>query len=293
MPQTRLAQSSISLANILFATDFSRQSSLALTYVLPIARKYGATIYPTHVMPEQIGLPASAREGLRALGVQRGSDTQDAVASLRAQLGNVPHEILSRKGDVWAELSKIVKTNKIDLIVAGTHGRSGVRKFLLGSVAETIFRHAPCPVLTVGPAVSGEPESIVNLHEILFATDLSAVSMAALPYAISLAEENHARLYILHVAAQSAAAVDEDMLKHKIRGLVPEAARLMSQPKVIVEYGLPADRILSVSQELAIDLIVLGVKCAPAHFDASPHLPLATAYKVVSLATCPVLTVRG
>ena len=292
MPQTRLAQSSISLGNILFATDFSRQSSLALTYVLSVARKYGATIYLAHVMPEQIGLPASAREGLGALGVQRGSDTKEAVASLGAQLGNVPHEILSGKGDVWAELSKIVKTSKIDLIVAGTHGRSGVGKFLMGSVAEKIFRHAPCPVLTVGPAVSGEPESIVNLHEILFATDLSAASMAALPYAISFAEENNAQLCVLHVAAKSAAA-NEDMLKHKIRGLIPEAARLMSQPKVIVEYGLPAGRILSVSQELAIDLIVLGVKRAPVHFDASPHLPLATAYKVVSLATCPVLTVRG
>ena len=67
MSQTRSAQFSISLANILFATDFSRQSSLALKHALPIARKYGSKIYAAHVTREQIGLPASAREGLQAL----------------------------------------------------------------------------------------------------------------------------------------------------------------------------------------------------------------------------------
>ena len=70
MPPTRSAQSSISLANILFATDFSRQSSLALKHALPIARKYGSKIYAAHVTCEQIGLPASAREGVKRAPVQ-------------------------------------------------------------------------------------------------------------------------------------------------------------------------------------------------------------------------------
>jgi nucleotide-binding universal stress UspA family protein len=230
---------------------------------------------------------------LQVIGVQRGSDAQDAVASLTTQLCSIPHEILSRKGDVWTELSKIVETNKIDLIVAGTHGRSGVGKLLMGSVAEKIFRRASSPVLTVGPAVSGEPDSIVDLHEILFATDLSTVSMAALPYASALAEENEARLYILHVTEKPVEAVDEDALKDRLRNLVPKGAKLTSQPKVVVEYGPPAERILGVAEELAMDLIVLGVKRTPLHFEASPHLPLATAYKVVRQAVCPVLTVRG
>ena len=53
----RLAESALSLKNILFATDFSRQSRLALTFALPITRKYGATVYAAHVVPEPIGLP--------------------------------------------------------------------------------------------------------------------------------------------------------------------------------------------------------------------------------------------
>jgi nucleotide-binding universal stress UspA family protein len=147
-------------------------------------------------------------------------------------------------------------------------------------------------VLKVGPAVSGEPDSIVDLHEILFASDLSTVSMA-LPYASAFAEENEARLYILHVTEKPVEAVDEDALKDRLRNLVPKGAKLTSQPEVVVEYGPPAERILGVAEELAMDLIVLGVKRTPLHFEASPHLPLATAYKVVRQAVCPVLTVRG
>ncbi len=276
MPQARSAKSTFSLKNILFATDFSRQSSLALTYALPITRKYGATIYAAHVVPEQIGLPISARGGLHAIWVQRGNDTQESVASLRAEL--YPARNIIAKGD---------------LIVTGTHGRSGVGKLLMGSVAEKIFRRASCPVLTVGPGISGEPDSVVDLHQILFATDLSAVSVAALPYAISLAEENNARLYILHVSESPMKAANENALRERLRNLVPQGAKLTSQPKVIVEYGPPAERVLAVAEELAMDLIVLGVKRTPVHFEASPHLPLATAYKVVSQAICPVLTVRG
>jgi nucleotide-binding universal stress UspA family protein len=290
MPHARLAESTFSLKNILFATDFSRQSRLALTFALPITRKYGATIYAAHIVPEQIGLPVSAREGLRAIGVRRGNDTQESEG-LRAQLCTIPHEILSRKGDVWTELAKIVETSKIDLIVTGTHGRSGVGKLVMGSVAEKIFRRASCPVLTVGPGVCGAPD--VDLHQILFATDLSAVSVAALPYAISLAEENNARLYILHVAEKPVEAAGENALRDRLHTLVPQGAKLTSQPKVIVEYGPPAERVLAVAEELAMDLIVLGVKRTPVHFEASPRLPLATAYKVVSQAICPVLTVRG
>src|SRR6202049_4375045 len=84
---------------------------------------------------------------------------------------------------------------------------------------------------------SSQPTTGYNLHEILFATDLSAVSMAALPYAISLAEENNARLYILHVAEKPVEAAGENALRDRLGNLVPQGAKLTSQPKVIVEYG--------------------------------------------------------
>ena len=77
MPHAQLAQSTLSLKNILFATDFSRQSLLALTFASPITRKYRATVYAAQVVPEPISLPVSAREGLQAIGVQQGNETQE------------------------------------------------------------------------------------------------------------------------------------------------------------------------------------------------------------------------
>jgi nucleotide-binding universal stress UspA family protein len=280
-------------SNILFATDFSRQSAFVLEYVLAIARKWGSKVYAVHVMPEPVGLTTSTREGLRAVGVQPKSEIPVELEGLKKTLSTIPHEVLYPRGDIWFELSKIVEANKIDLIVAGTHGRGGVAKFLMGSVAEKIFRRASCPVLTVGPAVSGEPESVVDLHEVLFATDLSAVSMAALPYAISLAQENNARLYILHVMENPVTVGDENVLKERLRSFVPQEAKLTSPPKVIIEFGPPAQRILAVAEGLGVDLIVLGARRTPMYFEASGHLSLATAYSVVSQAICPVLTVGG
>jgi len=281
----------VSIKQILFATDFSRASARALPYALAIAEKYGATLYSTHVAPEPIGLPAAAREGLQSLGVIHHKDDRKSLAQLESQLHGTRHEILSREGDVWTEMSKIADDKEIDLIVVGTHGRSGASKLLMGSVAETIFRHAPCPVLTVGPETSGEPNSIADLHEILFPTDFSAESLAALPYAISLAQQDDARLYLLYVGGRSQRG--ETLLESQLRNLVPPDARLFCEPKVYVETGPPAERILELAEELGTDLIVLGVKSTPLVFEASAHLPQATAYKVVSQATCPVLTVRG
>jgi nucleotide-binding universal stress UspA family protein len=284
-------ESLVSIKQILFATDFSRPSARALPYAVALAEKYRAKVHAVHIAPEPIGLPAAARKGLQSLGVKHQRDDRDALARLQADLQRVPHEILSREGDVWTELSKITRADGIDLIVIGTHGRTGASKLLMGSVAETIFRHAPCPVLTVGPQASGEPDSIADLHEVLFPTDFSAESLAALPYAISLAQQDDARLYLLYVAGRSQCG--ETLLESQLRNLVPPDARLFCEPKVFVETGPPAERILALAEELGTDLIVLGVKGTPWVFEPSTHLPQATAYKVVSQATCPVLTVRG
>jgi len=279
------------MKQILFATDFSKPSEKALPYALSLAKKYDAKLFAAHITSEPIGVPSSMREGLHGLGVRRAKEDGEGLARLEGEMLGVRHEVISRQGDVWTELSEIVRAEGIDLIVIGTHGRTGAGKLLMGSVAETVFRHAPCPVLTVGPEVSGEPASVADLHEILFPTDFSPESLAALPYAISLAKQDDARLYLLHVAGRYQRG--ETLVDGQLRNLVPPNTRLFCEPKVFVEVGPPAERILALAEELGTDLIVLGVKRTPAFFEASAHLPQATAYKVVSQASCPVLTVRG
>lgn len=285
------AELGVGIKQILFATDFSRPSERALPYALSLARKYDAKIFAAHVSAEPIGVPSSMREGLHGLGVKHRKEDGDGLAHLENQLRGVRHEIISRRGDIWSQLSDIVRTAEVDLIVIGTHGRTGAGKLLMGSVAETIFRQAPCPVLTVGPGVSGEPASVADLHEILVPIDFSPESLAALPYAVSLAQQDDARLYLLNVAGKYQRG--ETLLDTQLRNLIPPKAHLFCEPKVFVETGAPAERILAVAEELGTDLIVLGVKRTPSIFEASSHLPQATAYKVVSQANCPVLTVRG
>ena len=289
----QVASQRVSLENILYATDLSRHSTEALPYALSIARKYGSTIFAVNVIslsPFQASSPTLA---LQAISSQAVREASEAMAKLEPQLQAIPHEVLIRKGDIWNELSAIIDNKGIDLVVVGTHGRTGVSKLLMGSVAEKIFRQAPCPVLTVGPNVSGEPDSIADMRTILYPIDFTSKSLAAAPYAISLAQENGARLYLLHVTSSPVNAAVEASLTSRLRTLVPPEARLWCEPKPYVESGDAAQKILDFADELDADLIVLGTKQVARLVGAATHLGMAIAYKVVSQAVCPVLTVRG
>ena len=282
-----LSPAQVSVKRILYATDFSRQAGAALPYALSMARKSGGKVTAVHVVspgPLPPDFPAHAWQAIVAQGVR---EAQVSMEQLEPQCKDVAHQTRVCRGDVLTELSAIVRDESIDLIVLGTHGRTGISKAVLGSVAEKIFRHAPCPVLTVGPNVAGEPDSVVDLHTILFPTDFSPASQAALPYAVSLAREHQSRLYLLHVIPPDA-DTDEVSLKGRLRSLVLSEAGLACEPKVFVQAGAPAQVILDLSEELAVDLIVLGPK-------RRSGLPgtMATAYRVATQAICPVLTVRG
>lgn len=276
---------SVFARHVLYATDFSGHSSAALPYALSIARKSGGKVTAVHVVsPGPLGAAGHAWRAVVAQGVR---EAQVAMQRLKPQCGDVEVQTRVCHGDVWTELSAIVRGESIDLVVVGTHGRTSLSKAVLGSVAEKIFRHAPCPVLTVGPNVCGEVQSVVDLHSILFPTDFSPESRAALPYALSLAREHGARLYLLHVVAPDADA-DEESLVRQLRNLVPPEASLACEPKACVQSGVAAQVIVEWSKEMAVDLIVMGPK-------RRSGLPgtMATAYTVATQAICPVLTVRG
>jgi nucleotide-binding universal stress UspA family protein len=290
---SQVASKRVSLESILYATDLSRPSAEALPYALSIARKYGSTIFAVHVISSPAFLVSPPTVELQAIAAQALREANEGMGGLEGQMKGIPHEIIIRKGDIWEELSAIVNNKGIDLIVVGTHGRTGVSKVLMGSVAEKIFRQAPCPVLTIGPSVSGEPESVVDIHSILYPIDFTSESLAAAPYAISLAQENQAHLYLLHVTHSPVNSAAEASLMTRLRTLVPPEARLWCEPRAFVDSGDAAQRILELADELSIDLIVLGTKHVARLTGVATHLAMTTASKVVSHAVCPVLTVRG
>jgi nucleotide-binding universal stress UspA family protein len=291
----------IALKNVLFATDFSSHSDAALPYALAIARQYGAKVYGAHVVRSEDYLFTAP--DLWPAHIQQEKQLQEEVAGrLEEQLRGVPHKVLFEVGDVWNVLSRLIGENDIDLLVIGTHGRTGTRKLLMGSIAEKIFRQAACPVLSVGPNVSGKPESEVQFHHILLATDFGEESLASLPFAISLAEEDQAQLALLHVVDQSTLGkVDFEKIKsstmRRLDELVPSEAEPWCDVECLVEFEhrftSAAERILEVARDRAADLIILGVRPTHGPVSTVTHLVHTTAQHIVAHATCPVLTVRG
>jgi nucleotide-binding universal stress UspA family protein len=230
---------------------------------------------------------------LQALAAQELRDAKAAMKELNQRMHGVSHESFIRKGDICHELAEIVEGKGIDLIVVGTHGRAGASRILMGSVAERIFRQATCPVLTIGPNVSGEPGSIADLHTILYPTDFSQESFAALPYAVSLAQQNQCRLYLLYVTPTPVPDSISDTLLFRLRSIVPMEADLWCEPKCFVDFGDPSAKVLDLAEELGVDLIVLGTKHVSRFAATRTHLGMATAYKIARQAICPVLTIRG
>jgi nucleotide-binding universal stress UspA family protein len=282
----------VTFSNILFATDFSKQSNIALPFALSIAHKFGSKIFAAHVLaPPPLGNFPTIE--VQALAAQALREAHDSIQEVERRLGAIPHETEVRKGEIWEELCAITKSENIDLIVLGTHGRAGISKLMIGSVAERIFRQSTCPVLTVGPNVSGEPGSVADIHTILCPIDFSPESLAAFPYAVSLAQENQARLYLINVVPDPIPQDEEVSLLASLKALVPPDANLWCEPKAFVESGDVGERILEQAEELGVDLIVLGTRPVSTLAGARTHLGTATAYKVVSRAICPVLSIRG
>jgi nucleotide-binding universal stress UspA family protein len=301
-----------SLKNILFATDFSPCSQAAFPHLRAIAERYGSTIHVIHVLaPEpMIELPLDSIPELDA-------DRDVALAEMKTLLsskrfGKIAHTKTVKRGPLWKVLAAFIEEKSIDLIVLGTHGRRGLKKLVLGSVAEQVLRLAPCPVLTVGPQAN---EGVANacFATILFATDFSPGSRHALPYAISLAQANHSHLILVHAVSASMEVVPADFgnvgpttvevstefvadalacARQQVAELISDETMQELKPEIIVECGPAAETILSIAKSKEADLIVMGAHRASASSIVT-HLPWATASAVVCQAHCPTLTVRS
>jgi nucleotide-binding universal stress UspA family protein len=297
---TMQANKRIALKNILFLTDFSESSAAAIPFATSIARAYGSVVHALHVL-----LPSSYTYMTPEVATTLLDDQEDQAKAemqrVEAELMGLPCETsIERGGAVWPVLSRVLKEGKVDLIVLGTHGRTGAQKLLLGSSAEEVFRRARVPVLTIGPAVKNGAHSGGKFRCVLFATDFNAVSGVAAPYAISLAQENQARLILLHVlptpklgkgAKPRELSVAEAL--HKLEKLVPPDAELWCRLERTVEHGEPGREILATAKRCGADLIVLGVRGMDTLTSVATRMERAIAYDVVAHAPCPVLTVRG
>lgn len=211
------------------------------------------------------------------------------------ELRGVKTETVIEEGFLWPAISKVINEHQVDLIVLGTHGRGAFKRLLLGSVAEDIFRHATCPVLTIGPHVKPVSGEYDRLQKILFATDFAPSSMHALDYALALTEEHGAQLLLLHVVRPPSMPVNlTDQLVNdsqaKLKELIPDEFLPVRRPIAFTQVGFPADEIVAMAEWEHADLIVMGMHNPTG---MATHWPFEVAAQVVGNATCPVLSVRS
>ena len=307
MPTLELEKST-TFKNIVVATDFSEASRRAVQYAADIAGDNDSQLFVLHASPPEVRLPVPldplptaldpaviyARESMYKLGHSK-------------TFQDLHHEEILERGSVWEVVKDVSEKKRADLVVLGTRGRTGLKKLVLGSVAEEVFRCAACPVLTVGPAaVSTNP-----IRKVLFATDFGPASAHALPYAVDFANRDGGELILLHLTPPipieyvgptwypNGGIVDrEEMDKQeflpKLVRLLPSHEGLKCNVKYLVETHFPVEGIVNMARAYKADLIVMGIRDSGRNSPRlASHMPWAIAYDVVCQAECPVLTVRA
>jgi nucleotide-binding universal stress UspA family protein len=290
-----LAGGEIKLGKILFITDFSTSSELALPYAIALAAQYKGKIYLAHVIAPKAfeslppALVPEIAERIKTYARKRMGELVHETSFY-----GVPHEVLLEEGEVWETLKEATEKYGIDVIALGTPGRGGLQEVLMGAVAQETLRLAQRPVLTVGPQ-SYEFVDERRSRNILFAADFSADCMQAMNCAVSLAHKLKARLISVHVVSDIAEDPQsmtrfEQFFIQRLRELLPASPDI--QQEFRVEFGSPADSILKVAAGSAVDLIVMGVRGAGSVARADDNFG-TTAYRVIAEARCPVLTARA
>jgi nucleotide-binding universal stress UspA family protein len=288
----------ITMKRILCPTDFSPLSRRALGQAVALARWYDAEITLLHVSPLSVTAaqvpyipPPRLAPEARAHLIRELTAFAD---SARAE--SVPIRIAIAEGNAATEILEELRATDYDVVVMGTHGRRGLACWVVGSVTETVLRHSPCPVLTVGFGSVGPPTP--RLGTILCPVDFSPSSEGTAHAAGVLASEREVRLVLMHAIDRASGPPSpvppgfdraayrfeaERAMRRRLARLRP--AGYADSVEEVAAWG-PADReILRVAREWGVGLIVMG-----AHGGSlDSALFGSVAHKVVRRAPCPVL----
>jgi nucleotide-binding universal stress UspA family protein len=296
----------IRIQQILCPADFSPFARRALDHAAVLARWYEAQLTVLHVsplMPTLFGMEPAVNAATLA-PFDREALGRELLKFVGETVNATPRpQLLVRSGPAAATILEYAAESKTDLIVLGTHGRTGFERFMLGSATEKVVRKATCPVLTVPPGASEGPER-PTFGRIVCAVDFSPASDRAAQYALSLAQEAKGRLTMLHVVEW---LPDESFAKYpgfdanhfrkslltdaraRTEALVPEDAQAWCEVDTRIVCGKPYQEILRVAHNDAADLVVLGVH---GRGPIDRMLFGSTPQQVVRQAQCPVLTIR-
>lgn len=291
------------IKNILCPVDRSPSSLEAFTYAIALARWQGARLNLLEVI--EAALPPG---GSRV--AEDDSVPTDTLAALERDLrrvltarraSDVRVRILMRRGKVVQEILAQAKASRADLVVIGSHGRGGVQRLVLGSVAEKVLRLATCPVLTIRSGANVARRSRSPFGTILCATDFSAAANKGVAYARRLAKEANAKLVVMHAvewpfeeAVASGAVAElrksiESSARDKLARLLPRSSSDGAGAQAVFTFGKASAAIIKVARARSVDLIVMGVSGRGA---TDVAILGSTTHQVIREGTRPVLTVR-
>ena len=287
----RLGSVGLRFRSILVATDCSPTSDVALKLAARLAKESHARLYVLHsILPELYGVDMRGPVPELAL-----ADLQNARENLHryvehiSDLRTVKHKEIVFLGSTSEAIQSAGKSNGIDLLVLGSHGRDGLAKLTLGSVAEWAIRRLTYPVLVAGPTCD---KSLRPIRSILLATDLTEQTCHSAQYAGSLAQDNGARLTIMHVLPQAATIDEQNQAESRIHTrfhqLMPSDCGENCILKFEVKTGDIALAVLHSAQRNKANLIVLGAKHRAPLAD---HVPRTKLSAIIRESHCPVLVV--
>jgi nucleotide-binding universal stress UspA family protein len=295
------------LTTIVVATDFSPTAELAIARAKELAREHGARIVLVHAItlqpfaaggPELGTLPRDFEYQVREASAKR---LEDLAEEIRGE--GIEVEAKVHSGLPAATANSVAEEARADLMVIGTRGLSGFKHLVLGSTAEEIIRHAPCPVLTVHP---GDAHALDRLAKVLLPTDFSEDAVRAAHEVTRLfrKQAGSARILLVH-AGQLPPLVQpileelsfepftiEDLAASARENLEAESERIRAagfEVEIVVRVGDPAAVITDLVASEGVSLVAMGTR----GHSGLKHLVLgSTAERVVQHAACPVLTVR-
>ncbi|HTV05922.1 MAG TPA: universal stress protein [Acidobacteriaceae bacterium] len=288
--EPHLESSPIHIKDILVATDFSAQATEAAIVAADLAKALDARLHVLHAVPLQV-YAADSTLVLQRVEVEGGRKALRDYAAKIPQLKTTKHEEIVLSATPQDAISMVVKEKNVGLVVVGSHGRVGLKKVVLGSVAESAMRHLHCPVLVVGPQCEQRRS---QLKSVLFAADLLYSSLRPAQYAVSIARDTGASLTIAHVFpasdSRSADSAYRDRATQTLRQLAPQGLYQEKRIHIETATGAPGEELLAMAARANVSLIVMGVHD---HGMIADHAPWATISQVIHSARCPVLAVQA
>lgn len=292
---------------VLVATDFSDASEEAIRQAHAIAARDGAILGLCHVVPQPLPANTAVSTWVRGetpdfLEIERRARAALKLRAAELSNGGVKTvEAFIESGESYVEVVKLAEAFAADLVVVGSHGRTGLARILLGSVAEKVVRHAPCAVLVARKGPESGP--------VVTSTDLSDASKPGLRAAAAEAARTGSPLVALHVfdltwpgaspfavdaSGLSAVLSDPEALRRTATDLnkaLEEATRgLIVQARSEVLAGDPAALIVKRAEELGARLVALSTH---GRTGLSRVLLGSIAEKIIRHAHSSVLAVRG